>query len=45
MEFVPASTYHYLMPELIVFVTGVVLIVADLIWPAHDAATGRSRAT
>ena len=39
---VPLSTYYYLLPEIIVALTGVVLIVADLIWPAHDEATGHT---
>ena len=40
---VPISTYAYLVPEIIVAMTGVVLLVADLIWPAHDEATGHTK--
>ena len=40
MNLVPASTYAYLLPEIVVALTGVLLIVADLVWPAHDEATG-----
>jgi len=40
---VPTSTYGYLMPDIIVALAGALLIVADLIWPAYDEATGRSR--
>ena len=43
MVLVPTSTYYYLLPEIVVALTGVVLLVADLIWPAHDEASGRSR--
>jgi len=42
MILVPSSSYYYLLPEIIVALTGVVLIVADLIWPAHDEATGHT---
>ena len=42
MVLVPTSTYYYLLPEIIVALTGVGLLVADLIWPAHDEASGRS---
>jgi NADH-quinone oxidoreductase subunit N len=43
MVFVSSSTYAYLLPEIIVALTGALLIVADLIWPAYDATTDRSR--
>jgi len=43
MILVPASTYAYLLPEIIVALTGGLLIVADLIWPAYDPRTGVSR--
>jgi NADH-quinone oxidoreductase subunit N len=39
---IPADTYAYLLPEFVVALTGALLIVADLIWPAHDRATGRT---
>ena len=44
MILVPASTYAYLLPEIIVALAGALLIVADLIWPAYDPATGVSDA-
>ena len=37
MVLVPASSYLYLLPEIIVALTGGLLIVADLIWPAYDS--------
>jgi NADH-quinone oxidoreductase subunit N len=40
---VPTSTYAYLLPEIIVAALGALLLVLDLIWPAHDAASGRIR--
>ena len=43
MVLVPTSTYGYLLPDIIVALAGALLIVADLIWPAYDEATGRSR--
>lgn len=43
MQLVPASSYAYLMPEIVVALTGAVLIVADLVWPAYDQASGRTR--
>ena len=43
MILVPASEYAYLLPEIIVALLGALLIVADLVWPAYDEATGRSR--
>jgi NADH-quinone oxidoreductase subunit N len=43
MVLVPTSTYFFLLPEIIVGLTGVLLLVADLIWPAHDDVTGKSR--
>jgi NADH-quinone oxidoreductase subunit N len=42
MVLVPVSTYYYLLPEIIVALTGVVVLVADLIWPAHNDATGET---
>lgn len=43
MDLVPASTYTYLLPEIIVASLGAALIVADLIWPAHDEASNTTR--
>jgi NADH-quinone oxidoreductase subunit N len=43
MILVPASEYAYLLPEIIVAILGGLLIVADLIWPAYDPATDRSK--
>ena len=43
MTLVPASSYLYLLPEIIVTLAGGLLIVADLIWPAYDVSTGKSR--
>ncbi len=43
MVHVPASSYAYLLPEMIVAVMGGVLIVADLVWPAYDERTKTSR--
>ncbi len=43
MVLVPASSYLYLLPEIIVALMGGLLIVADLIWPAYDSETRRSR--
>jgi len=43
MILVPASEYAYLLPEVVVALLGALLVVADLIWPAYDEATGRSK--
>ena len=43
MTLVPASEYAYLLPEIIVAILGGLLIVVDLIWPAYDPETDRSR--
>jgi len=43
MVLAPASSYGYLLPEIIVAIAGGLLIVVDLIWPAYDADTQTSR--
>jgi len=39
-----ASAYAYLWPEIIVALTGALILIADLIWPAPATDDGRSRA-
>lgn len=43
MGLTPASSYGYLMPEIIVAIFGGLLIVLDLIWPAYSDKTRTSR--
>lgn len=42
MVLVPTSTYYYLLPEIIVALTGAIVLVADLVWPAYDEGSGRT---
>ena len=41
--FVPISTYGYLLPEIVVALTGALVLVADLISPAADRYRGKVR--